>query len=125
MPLLHSFIAIAAGFACMALLTAVTTLLTRWLVPSWSKLAALALGAALQPGGKLPLRGDGRTASTARIAPISPLIHSLILAIIVLLVSTIAASELRGQALGFYPLALAVLPSLATLGAGILTVLYR
>jgi hypothetical protein len=27
--------------------------------------------------------------------------------------------------MGFYPLALAILPSLATLGSGILTVLYR
>jgi hypothetical protein len=124
MPLLHSFIAIAAGFACMALLTAVTTLLTRWLVPSWARmppsrtaqlfnLVASCLYGVL--GGRL----------TATIAPISPLVHSLILAIIVLLVSTLAASELRGQALGFYPLALAVLPSLATLGSGILTVLYR
>jgi Na+/citrate or Na+/malate symporter len=124
MPLLRSFVAIAAGFACMALLTAVTTLLTRWLVPSWARmppsrtaqffnLVASCLYAAL--GGRL----------TATIAPVSPLVHSLILAIIVLLVSTLAASELRGQALGFYPLALAVLPSLATLGSGILTVLYR
>jgi hypothetical protein len=124
MPLLRSFIAIAAGFACMALLTAITTLLIRWLTPSWARmppsrtaqifnLVASCLYGAL--GGRL----------TATIAPISPLIHALILAIIVLLVSTLAASELRGQALGFYPLALAVLPSLATLGSGILTVLYR
>jgi Na+/citrate or Na+/malate symporter len=124
MPLLRSFIAIAAGFACMALLTAITTLLTRWLVPSWTRmppsrtaqlfnLAASCLYAAL--GGHL----------TAIAAPVSPLLHSLILAIIVLLVSTMAASELRGQALGFYPLALAVLPCLATLGSGILTVLHR
>ena len=124
MPLLHSFIAIAAGFACMALLTAITTLLTRWLLPSWTRmppsrtaqifnLLTTCLYAAV--GGRL----------TATIAPISPLFHSLILAIAVLLVSTLAASELRGQALGFYPLALAVLPSLATLGGGILTVLHR
>ena len=124
MPLLRSFIAIAAGFACMALLTAITTLLTRWLVPSWARmppsrsaqlfnLVASCLYGAL--GGWL----------TATIAPVSPLFHALILAIVVLLVSTLAASELRGQALGFYPLALAVLPSLATLGSGILTVLYR
>jgi hypothetical protein len=124
MPLLHTFIAIAAGFLCMALLTAITTLLTRWLVPSWASmppsrsaqlfnLMAGCLYSAL--GGRL----------TALIAPISPLIHSLILAIIVLLISTVAASEFRGQALGFYPLALAVLPSLATLAGGILTVLYR
>jgi hypothetical protein len=124
MPLLRSFIAIAAGFACMAILTAITTLLIRWLTPSWARmppsrtaqifnLVASCLYGAL--GGRL----------TATIAPISPLIHALILAITVLLVSTLAASELRGQALGFYPLALAVLPSLATLGSGILTVLYR
>jgi hypothetical protein len=124
MPLLRSFVAIAAGFACMALLTAVTTLLTRWLIPSWARmppsrtaqifnLVASCLYGAL--GGRL----------TATFAPINPLVHSLILAIVVLLVSTLAASELRGQALGFYPLALAVLPSLATLGSGILTVLYR
>jgi hypothetical protein len=124
MPLLRSFIAIAAGFACMALLTALTTLLTRWLVPSWARmppsrsaqlfnLVAGCLYSAL--GGRM----------TALIAPISPLIHSLILAIIVLLISTIAASEFRGQALGFYPLVLAMLPSLATLVGGILTVLYH
>jgi Na+/citrate or Na+/malate symporter len=124
MPLLHSFIAIAAGFACMALLTAITTLLTRWFVPSWARmppsrsaqlfnLVAGCLYSAL--GGRL----------TALMAPISPLIHSLILATIVLLISTVAASEFRGQALGFYPLALAVLPSMATLAGGILSVLYR
>ncbi len=124
MPLLHSFLAIGGGFACIALLTAITTLLTRWLVPSWSRLppsrsaqlfnlAAASLYSAI--GGRL----------TASVAPVSPLMHSLILAIIVLLISTIAASEFRGQALGFYPLALALLPSIATLGGGILTVLYR
>jgi hypothetical protein len=101
-----------------------TTLLTRWLVPSWVKmppsrtaqifnLVASCLYAAL--GGRL----------TATLSPISPLVHSLILAIVVLLVSTLAASELREQALGAYPLALAVLPCLATLGSGILTVLHR
>jgi Na+/citrate or Na+/malate symporter len=124
MRLVHSFIAIAAGFVCIALLTGITTLLMRWLVPSWTRLppsrsaqffnlAATCLYSAI--AGSV----------TALLAPISPLIHSLILAIIVLLVSAIAASELRGQALGFYPLALAVLPSLATLGAGIVTVLYH
>jgi hypothetical protein len=124
MAILRSFIAIAAGFGCIALLTAITTLLMRRLVPSWARLppsrtaqlfnlVAGCLYGAL--GGRL----------TAIVAPSHSLIHSLILAIVVLLVSTIAASELRGQAPGFYPLALAVLPSLATLTGGILTALYR
>ena len=124
MLLLRSFIAVAAGFVCMAALTAITTLLTRWLLPSWSRmppsrsaqlfnLIASCLYAGL--GGRM----------TAIVAPVGPLVHALILAVVVLLVSTMAANEFRGQALGYYPLALAVLPAIATLGAGILTVLYR
>lgn len=124
MDFLHSLIAIAAGFGSIAGLTAITTLLMRWLVPAWTKdppsrsaqlfnLLASCLYAAV--GGRI----------AAVLAPVSPLIHALILAIIVLLVSTAAAAEFRGQRLGFYPLALAILPSIATLGAGILTVLHR
>jgi hypothetical protein len=123
MTLLRSLTAIAAGFGSMVLLIAVTTLLTGWLVPSWVRmppsraarifnLLATCLYAAL--GGRV----------TAHLAPASPLIHALILAIVVLLLSTIAAGQFRGQSLGYYPLALAVLPSVATLGAGILTVLH-
>jgi hypothetical protein len=124
MPLLRSFIAIAAGFACMAFLTAITTLLTRWLTPSWARMPPSRTAQIFNLVASCLYGGLGGRL-TATIAPISPLIHALILAITVLLVSTLAASELRGQALGFYPLALAVLPSLATLGSGILTVLYR
>lgn len=124
MPLLRSFIAIAAGFACMALLTAITTLLTRWLIPSWARMPPSRMAQAFNLAASC-LYGVLGGRLTATIAPVSPLVHSLILAIVVLLVSTLAASELRGQALGFYPLALAVLPSLATLGSGIVTVLYR
>jgi hypothetical protein len=124
MPLLRSFIAIAAGFACVALLTAITTLLTRWLVPSWARMPPSRSAQLFNlVAGCLYATVGGRL--TALVAPASPLIHSLILAFIVLLLSTVAASEFRGQALGFYPLALAVLPSLATLAGGILTVLYR
>ena len=61
----------------------------------------------------------------ALMAPASPLVHTLILAIVVLVVSTFAANELRGVARGIYPLALAVLPSMATLAGGIWIVLYR
>jgi hypothetical protein len=124
MPLVRSFIAIAAGFASVALLIAITTLLTRWRVPSWARMPPSRSAQAFNlVAGCLYAAVGGRL--TAIIAPVSPLIHCLILAIIVLLISTVAASEFRGEALGFYPLALAVLPSLATLGGGILTVLYH
>jgi hypothetical protein len=124
MALLRSLVVIATGFAALAFLTGITSLLTRWLVPSWSRLppsrdaqffnlAASCLYAAI--AGSI----------VARFAPVSPLVHSLILALIVLLMSTMAANELREIRAGAYPLALAVLPSIATLGGGILTVLYR
>ncbi len=124
MPLLHSFISIAGGFACIALCIALTTLLTQWLVPSWSKMppSRAAQIFNLAASSLFGLVG-GHVA--AMYAPVSPLVHSLILSMIVLLVSTLAASELRGEVRGFYPLALAIMPSLATLGGGILTVLYR
>jgi hypothetical protein len=124
MPLLHSFIAIAGGFACAAFLTAVTTLLMRWLVPSWNKMPPSVSARAFNLVATCLYAALGGSA-TARLAPISPLVHALILALIVLFVSTIAASELRDQKLGFYPFALAVLPSIATLGGGILTVLHH
>ena len=123
MRLVHSFIAIAAGFACIALLTGITTLLMRWLVPSWSRLPP-SRSAQFFNLAATCLYSAIAGCVTALLAPISPLIHSLILAIIVLLVCTVAASEFRGQSLGFYPFALAVMPSMAALGGGILTVLY-
>lgn len=124
MLLFHSFIAIAGGFACMAMLTAITTALVRWLVPSWSNLPP-SRTAQLFNLVATCLYSAMAGCLTALLAPISPLVHSLILAIIVLLISTIASSEFRGRALGYYPFALAVLPSMATVGAAILTVLYR
>jgi hypothetical protein len=124
MPLFHSFIAIAGGFACMAVLTAITTALVRWFAPNWNNLPPSRLAQLFNLVATC-LYSAIAGCLTALLAPISPLVHSLILSIIVLLVSTIAASEFRGQALGYYPFALAVLPSMSTLGAGILTVLHR
>jgi len=123
--LLHALRAAGAGLGAMACLIALTTMLTRWLVPAWSatppsrgarvfNLVATCLYAAV--GGRI----------TAVLAPpASPLWLGLILSLIVLLLSTAATAEFRGLRLGWYPLALAVLPAVATLGAAILTTLYH
>ena len=124
MRLLHSLVAIAGGFACIALCMAIATLLTRWLVPSWSEMPPSRSARLFNLTASCLFAAMGGCV-VARLAPVSPLLHALILAMIVLLVSTAAASELRGVAQGIYPLALAMLPSMATLGGGILTVLYR
>jgi hypothetical protein len=124
MPLLHSLVAIAAGFGSIAALTAITTLLTRWLAPAWSQMPP-SRGAQLFNLVASCLYGGAGGAVVAWFAPISPLVHSLILSLIVLPISTLAANELRTSVRGVYPLTLAALPSMATLGGGILTVLYR
>jgi hypothetical protein len=124
MPLLHSLVAIAAGFGSIAALTAITTLLTRWLAPAWSQMPP-SRGAQLFNLVASCLYGGAGGAVVAWFAPISPLVHSLILSLIVLPISTLAANELRTSVRGVYPLTLAVLTSMATLGGGILTVLYR
>jgi hypothetical protein len=124
MPVLHSWLAIAAGFGTIAALTAITTLVTRWLGPSWNQMPPLR-GTQLFNLAASCLYGGLGGSVAAWFAPVSPLVHSLILALIVLLISTLAANELRTSVKGAYPLTLAVLPSMATLGGGILTVLYR
>jgi hypothetical protein len=124
MPVLRSLVAIAAGFGCIAALTAITTLITRWLAPAWNRMPPSRGERLFNLVASCVYAGFGGSV-VARFAPISPLVHSLILAVIVLLISTVAANELRTSVKGVYPLTLAVLPSIATLGGGILTVLYR
>ncbi len=134
--LIRSLIAVAAGFAMIAGLTAVTTLLTRWLIPSWTRMPPSRDARIFNLAASCLYSGIGGTV-VARLAPVSPLVHSLILALIVLLLSFLAVSELHAPAEdapdsektastpAAYSLALAVLPAVATLGAGILTVLAR
>jgi hypothetical protein len=124
MPLLQSLVAIAAGFGSIAALTAITTLVTRWLAPAWSQMPP-SRGVQIFNLVASCLYGGVGGAVVAWFAPVSPLVHSLILSLIVLLISILAANELRTSVKGVYPLTLAVLPSMATLGGGILTVLYR
>ncbi len=122
--LLRSFLAIAAGFYSIAICMGGATLLARWLAPSLSALPPSRAARAFNLGASSLFAAEGGSIA-ARLAPVSPLMHSLILAIIVLLVASVAANGLRGIAPGMYPFALAVLPSIATLAGGILTVLYR
>jgi hypothetical protein len=124
MPLLHSLAAIAAGFGTIAALTAITTLLTRWFAPAWNRMPP-SRGARLFNLTASCIYGAAGGSVVAWFAPVSPLVHSLILSLIVLLTSALAANELRASVKGVYPLTLAVVPSMATLGGGILTVLYR
>jgi hypothetical protein len=122
--LLRSFLAIAGGFYVIAMCVGGATLLARWLAPGLSAMPPSRGAQAFNLICSSVFCAEGGSVA-ARLAPASPLVHSLILAMVVLLVAAAAASALRGIARGVYPLALAVLPPAATLAGGILTVLYR
>ncbi len=125
--ILHSFAAIGAGFLLIALLTAGTTGALRKLAPSWStpsegKASRAAMFANLFFSA---LFGSVGGVLAAFLAPGRPLLHAMLLALVVLVISALAAFELRHTYPAWYQAALLALAPMATLGGGILEVLYR
>lgn len=121
---LRSLLAIAAGFYTIVICMGGATLLARWLAPGLAAMPPSRAARAFNLSLSSLFAAEGGSVA-ARMAPVSPLMHALILAIIVLLVAAAAANGLRESVGGIYPLGLAVLSSIATLAGGILTVLYR
>lgn len=116
----RSFIAVAGGFAAMALLVTVATLVLRSAAPNFVRddhgpqpaymmvnLAYSAFAALL--GGYV----------AAALAAKNPLIHSLVLALVVLLLSALSALQLRGKQPVLYQIALTALTPIAVLCGGL------
>ena len=130
MIVLHTFLTLAAGFAAMALLLALATLLAR--VLGWQA-APTHQGASTQQATPVPVQdspialawnlGSTLLAAlvggyvTATLAHLNPLIHALALALIVLLLGALSALQTRGQApIWFALLLLALAPCAVVLG---------
>ena len=96
MVVLHAFFALAAGFATMAILVTVMTVLLEKLVPDWTEGSG-----APTPGYTFVNLGWTFVASatggylTAWIAEHNPLVHVLALAIAVLLLAALSALQQR------------------------------
>jgi hypothetical protein len=119
---LHSFLAIGGGFLTLAVLVAISAFLTRRFAPSLAdntqpqliyKLYNLATSAAFGMAGGYV---------TALIGRDNPLVYTLALALIVLLLSALAALQLKGTVPVAYQLTLTILTPLAVLSGGILRV---
>ncbi len=121
MKILHSFLAIGGGFLTVALLIAIATLVEKRLAPGaasesaqprrlhlWLNLVLSAVSAAA--GGYV----------TTWIARENPLVHTLALALVVLLLSALSALQLKGKQPVAYQLTLTALTPLAVLGGGLL-----
>jgi len=121
MVVLHAFLALVAGFATMAILIAVVTILLRRLTPDWVDAAGVR-----NPGYVFVNLGYTFVAAaaggyvTAWIAQQNPLIHVLALALAVLLLSALSALQQRGQHPVWYLLALVALAPTGVLVGGLI-----
>lgn len=141
---LRSLLAIGAGFLTLAVLVSLATVLMRRFVPQWTMheetslddptndpvrggapaAAASRVGMAVNLAASMIFAAVGG-AVTAWLAPDRPLIHALMLALAVLILSALAAHDVGRRTTAIYALALLALTPMAALGGGILVTLLR
>lgn len=120
MVVLHAFFALAAGFATMAVIVTLVTVLLQRLTPDWSDSSA-----SPRPGYTFVNLGCTFVAAacggymTAWIAEHNPLVHVLALAIAVLLLSALSALQQRGKLPEWYLLALVAIAPIGTFVGGL------
>jgi hypothetical protein len=121
MVALHAFLALLAGFATMAALVAVITVLLQKLAPSWAgdqghpKPAYIFVNL-----GYSFLAASAGGYVTAWLAQANPLVHVLALAITVLLIAALSALQQRGQQPVWYMLTLVAVTPVGVLAGGLI-----
>ena len=121
MVILHTFLALAAGFAVIALLViAMTASLTR-LVPSWSNAEGEPqLGYIVVNLGYSLIAGAAGGYVTAFAAAANPLVHVLVLALTVLALTGMSAIQQRGKQPIWYQLSLVAISPFGVLAGGLM-----
>jgi hypothetical protein len=118
--ILHAFLALAAGFAVMAVLAIALTALLERMVPSWVDESARP-----QPAYVFVNLGSSFLAAaaggyvTAWAAAANPLIHVLALGIVVLALAALSALQSRGKQPIWYQLALVAISPIGVLAGGL------
>lgn len=121
MVVLHAFLALAAGFATMAVLVTLVTVSLQRLTPDWADTSGpLKPGYAFVNLGCTFLAAAAGGYVTAWIALHNPLIHVLALAITVLLLSALSALQQRGKLPVWYLLALVAISPTGAFVGGVL-----
>lgn len=121
MVILHTFLALAAGFAVTVLLGLGLTALISRLVPSWADAAGdHAAGYFFINLGFSFLAASAGGYVTAWIAVDNPLIQVLALALVVLLLSAMSALQARGKYPIWFQLAQVTITPLGVLAGGLL-----
>ena len=120
MLILRAFLALAAGFLSMAVMVSIATAVLIKLVPEW-------VGTKGQPRAGYVFVNLGYSLAaamvggyvTAWIAQNNPLIHTLVLALVVLLLSALSALQQRGQQPIWYQLTLIALTPAGIVAGGL------
>jgi len=121
MVILHAFLALLAGFATMAVLVAMATALLRKFAPDWVETTSTPKSAYVFVNlGYSFLAAAAGGYVTAWIAQHNPLIHTLALAIAVLLLAALSALQQRGQQPVWYLLSLVGLTPVGVLVGGLI-----
>jgi hypothetical protein len=118
--ILHTFLALAAGFAVLALLALALAAVVERMAPSWTD-----AGGKLQTGYAFVNLGSSFLAAaaggyvTAWVAAANPLIQVLALAIVVLAISALSALQARGKQPIWYQLTLVAMSPIGVLAGGL------
>lgn len=118
---LWSFLAIASGFATMALLISLATVLINRTIPEWTEKGAKSKRSYLLINlGYTAAAGIAGGYVTTWVARENPLVYALALAVIVLLLGALSALQLRGQQPILYQVLLTALTPVAVIAGGLL-----
>lgn len=120
MVTLHAFLALLAGYATMTVIVVVLTALIARLIPSW-------VGDPRKPNpgyifvnlGYSFLAAAAGGFVSAWLGSASPLAHTLVLAVVVLVLAALNALFARGKQVMGYQLALVVLTPLGVIAGGL------
>jgi len=120
MVVLHAFLALAAGFATMAILVTVMTVLMQKFVPDWTESAGTpTLAYTFVNLGWTFIAAAAGGYLTAWIAQHNPLVHVLALAIAVLLLAALSALQQRGVLPIWYLLGLVTIVPIGAFVGGV------
>jgi hypothetical protein len=121
MVVLRAFLALAAGFATMAALVTIVTVLLQKLTPDWADSSEIP-----KPGYTFVNLGCTFLAAaaggyvTAWLAEHNPLLHVLALSITVLLLAALSALQQRGKLPIWYLLALVAITPIGVFAGGLI-----
>ncbi len=120
MVTLHAFLALAAGFAVITLLSIAMRALLSRMVPSWTETESKPLpGYIFVNLGYSFLAAAAGGYVTAWGAAANPLIHVLALALVVLALAALSALQLRGKQPIWYQLSLLAISPIGVLAGGL------